>query len=332
MLAQAAAGEIDGCLIHLAEGVDESSRSELDQLEALGMLQPWTVIVHGTPFGPDELDRVAAAEADLVWSPTSNLRLYGRDARADLALARGINTSLSTDWRLSGDHNLLQSLKVAWELNVERSRERETFSPSYQRFTEYELVEMVTVNPSKSLGWENRTGRLRVGLAADLLVVSAPPWGAALPYRALIRATEADVRLVMVGGDALYGDPDLMGVLKPGDHEFLSGPGFTKAIDVTRDGVDRGWQTLADLRGALESTMAFELPAMYATFPVVPDHRGNHRQPLDLPTFAFLFGLVFPDYLPPGASFPPSPADLGVLFTPGALSAPLNPIYPEESP
>ncbi|MDX1385588.1 MAG: amidohydrolase family protein, partial [Thermoanaerobaculia bacterium] len=192
VLAQAGAGQIDACLIHLAEGVDAASLAELDQLEALGMLQPWTVIVHGVPFGPAEFARMAAAGADLVWSPTSNLRLYGQDARADLALAAGVNTSLSTDWTLSGDPNLLASLKVAWDLNQARHQARKSFSPAYERFSAFELVEMVTVNPARSLGWESRTGRLREGLAADLLVISASPSAKNMPYDALIAAGEAD--------------------------------------------------------------------------------------------------------------------------------------------
>ena len=327
VVAQAAAGLIDACLIHLAEGVDDQSLSELDQLEALGMLQEWTVIVHGTPFGPAELDRLAAAGADLVWSPTSNLRLYGQDARADLALEAGINVSLSSDWVLTGDRNLLESLKVAWSLNRERHQDRDTFSPPYEKFSAYELVEMVTVNPARSLGWEDLTGRIRPGLAADLLVISSSPDGLNEPYEELITASEADVQLVMVGGDPLYGDPDLMADLKPGDHELVMAPSFTKAVDTTRDGVPKGQQTLADIEGVLASTMSFDFPTMYATYPVVPIIESFIGQPVSIQQFAFLFGLVFHDYFPPGTPFPPGPADLGYLFVPGALSAPLNPLY-----
>ena len=327
VLAQAGAGQIDACLIHLAEGVDAASLAELDQLEALGMLQPWTVIVHGVPFGPAEFARMAAAGADLVWSPTSNLRLYGQDARADLALAAGVNTSLSTDWTLSGDPNLLASLKVAWDLNQARHQARKSFSPAYERFSAFELVEMVTVNPARSLGWESRTGRLREGLAADLLVISASPSAKNMPYDALIAAGEADVRLVMVGGDALYGDPDVMQALKPGDHELVAGPGFTKAIDTTRPGTTKGWQTLAQIESELATAMSFDLTTMYATYPVVGIIE-SFVGPITIQQFAFLFGLVFFDYLPPGTPFPPGAGDLGFFFVPGALGAPLNPVYP----
>ena len=327
VVAQAAAGNIDACLIHLAEGVDAASLAEFDHLEALGLLQPWTVIVHGVPFGPAEFARMATAGADLVWSPTSNLMLYGQDARADLALEAGVNVSLGTDWRLSGDHNLLASLKVAWQLNVDRHRSRRDFSPRYERFTPYELVEMVTVNPARSLGWEDRVGRLREGLAADLLVISASPSDRNDPYGALIRATEADVRLVMVGGDALYGDADVMEELKPGDHELIGGPGLTKAIDTTRVGVHKGWQTADELQSTLETAMQFDLQTMFAEYPIVPIVEGMIG-PISVQQFAFLFGLVFFDYLPQGTPFPPAPADLGFFFVPGALDVPLNPIFP----
>ncbi len=328
VVAAAENGEIDACLLHLSEGVDAVSLGELDVLEELGMLQEWTVVVHGTPYGPDELERLADAGADLVWSPTSNLRLYGQDARADLALQMGINVSLGTDWRLSGDHNLLQALKVAWQLNQERHRVRKSFSPEYVKFSEHELVEMVTTSPAASLGWEERTGMLREGLAADILVIALPGGHFDDPYKALIDASEADVRLVMVGGDALYGDLDVMTQLKSGDFEVISGPGFEKAIDTTKSGVNKGWQTFADIESSLANTMNFDFQNMFGTYPIVGIIQGILGRPIFIQEFAFLFGLVFFDYLPAGTPFPPPPAALGYFFVPGFLAAELNTVYP----
>ena len=69
---------------------------------------------------------------------------------------------------------------------------------------------------------------------------------------------------------------------------------------------------------------------MYADYPVVPIIEAMVGQSIDIGTFAFLFGLVFFDYLPPGTPFPPTPADLGFFFAPGAISAELNPLYPPQ--
>ena len=87
-----------------------------------------------------------------------------------------------------------------------------------RRSQRYELVEMVTANPARSLKWEQYVGQLRPGLFADIVVIDKnvdendrfPN-----PYKALISATEKDVQLVMVGGDPLYGDEMHMSLLKP---------------------------------------------------------------------------------------------------------------------
>jgi 5-methylthioadenosine/S-adenosylhomocysteine deaminase len=75
------AGTVNAVYVHLAEGVDPPSRNEFTALVAAGLLTPATIIIHGTALEPEDLDAVAAAGAKLVWSPQSNLRLYGRTTR-----------------------------------------------------------------------------------------------------------------------------------------------------------------------------------------------------------------------------------------------------------
>ena len=84
-----------------------------------------TVLVHGVGLEPEDFYEMAhapAARADgvgdgkgakLVWSPLSNLLLYGKTAAVYDALAAGVLISLGTDWTPSGSPNLLTELKVA---------------------------------------------------------------------------------------------------------------------------------------------------------------------------------------------------------------------------
>ena len=76
--AQIDAGEVDAVYVHLAEGVDARSHDEFAELKQANLLTAATIIIHGTALTPADLDDVAAAGAKLVWSPQSNLRLYGR--------------------------------------------------------------------------------------------------------------------------------------------------------------------------------------------------------------------------------------------------------------
>jgi len=342
VLADAQAGTLDAFLLHLAEGSDAQSLAEFDKLKQLNLLNEWTVIVHGVPFTRPIFDEMAAAGADLVWSPTSNLVLYGETPRVDQALEAGVNVSLGTDWGVSAPKNLLTSLKVAWEVNKERRDSSGSLTPEYKAFSEYELIEMVTSSPARSLQWEQYVGQLREGMVADILVVDKSAWKANEnegnnkntpdPYKSLIRATERHVRLVMVGGDPLYGDESLMAQLKPGDFELIGDGTFFKGIDITKAGVAKGDQQFSTVQSTLSSAMNFSPFTMFATYPIVPLVGQLQGNPLGFNEFLFLFGYIFFDYLPDGTPFPPPPSSLVNLLAPGALALPLTPVYTTADP
>src|SRR5262249_6746502 len=134
LLAGMSNGQGDAWLVHLAEGVRDgdrrprdvvSSRAEVDVLEAKGLLTDMTVIVHGTRPQRADLAAMRAAPtirldgigdgrgAKLVWSPLSNLLLYGNTTNVYEALAEGVLVSLGTDWTPSGSRTLLEELKIA---------------------------------------------------------------------------------------------------------------------------------------------------------------------------------------------------------------------------
>lgn len=287
-------GGTDAWLVHLAEGVRDgdrrpndptSSRAEFTSLQAKGLLADTTVVVHGVGLeaADFELMRAAASArtdgsgdglgAKLVWSPLSNLLLYGRTANAYEALAAGVLVSLGTDWTPSGSRNLLGELKVAdialrdpnvlgasrdllpqFALAGAHGRRAADAERALDRW----LVDMVTRNPARTVRWYDEVGSIEAGKVADLLIVADPEHvrrdGATdSPYRSLIDATERDVRLVLVCGEPLAGDVALMKQLKPADYELVPSArgGYAKAVDVTRDGVPKGTQTLAEIEKAL---------------------------------------------------------------------------------
>ena len=130
--------------------------------------------------------------AKLVWSPLSNLLLYGKTAAVYDALAAGVLVSLGTDWTPSGSPNLLTELKVADRalrdaslLGARRhivpglapgTRRAITARPNARSIKL--LVEMVTINPARAVRWDDQVGSIEVGKVADLLVIDAPPTAA----------------------------------------------------------------------------------------------------------------------------------------------------------
>ena len=60
-----------------------------------------------------DFDVLAEAGAAMVWSPLSNLLLYGKTANVAAAKAAGVRIALGPDWSPSGSKNVLGELKVA---------------------------------------------------------------------------------------------------------------------------------------------------------------------------------------------------------------------------
>jgi 5-methylthioadenosine/S-adenosylhomocysteine deaminase len=300
-LAELRAGMIDGrydaWMVHLAEGVRDgdrrpgdpvSSRTEFATLKERGLLTDMTVIIHGTGLEREDFAEMRSAPtiradgigdgrgAKLVWSPLSNLRLYGRTANVFDALAEGVLVNLGTDWAPSGSRTLLRELKIA-DVVARDSRllgaDREQI-PAFslggktggarqhaETALDQALVDMVTRNPALSLRWYDMVGSIEAGKVADLLLIHRPSQSPSqdLPpsvYRYLIDATERDVELVLVGGDPLSGDVGRMSALKPGDYEVVSSlaGGFSKAIDTTASApIPEADERLADIVADLEA-------------------------------------------------------------------------------
>jgi hypothetical protein len=115
-----------------------------------------------------------------------------------------VTVSLAPDWSPSGSANVLGELKVADRVN----------QTSYAGLlSDRQLVDMVTVNPAKTLAMDDKIGAIRPGLYADLVVVRGDT---SAPYRALIDATPADVLLTTVGGQAFYGTSAIVSAIGDG--------------------------------------------------------------------------------------------------------------------
>ncbi|MCX8174310.1 MAG: amidohydrolase family protein, partial [Thermoplasmata archaeon] len=229
-------GTIDAWIVHLAEGVDASSLNEFNFIKSKGLLTNTTRIVHGVALTQQNFTEMAAAGAWIYHSPVSNLLLYGATTNVSLAKQCGVNLVLTTDWSPSGGKNLLLEMKYLYEYADE-------YWPGV--FTPRDIVKMVTRNAAISIGWNNYVGRLATGLYADIAVFAKLNSD---PYVSLLNSTEKDVKLVLINGEAIYGDVEYMQVLKPGDYEVVTAPcGLQKAIDVTNASAPLGNETFAQL-------------------------------------------------------------------------------------
>jgi cytosine/adenosine deaminase-related metal-dependent hydrolase len=234
-------GEVRALYVHLAEGTDASSRAEFEDLTGANLLTEATVIIHGTALEDAQLEQVKDAGSKLVWSPQSNLRLYGETTRAAKALALGIPTSLGADWLPSGSPSLLDELQVAARVLGEQG----------SRVEPKRLVGMITTGAAAIAGLGDKLGRLRPGAPADLLVLERR---AEDPWESVLRSDRRSVELVTVGGDVAYGRSEWVDALAgPTEREAVIAWGKRMALDLTYSVIASATPPprLTDLRAAL---------------------------------------------------------------------------------
>jgi hypothetical protein len=212
-------------LLHLSEGLDEGSR---EHFLSLRLPSGWAITralagIHCVALRREDFDVLAAHEASMVWSPLSNLLLYGGTARVEEARAAGVRMGLGADWSYSGSKNLLGELKVA----------RAVAAATHGGLSDRDLVAMVTRDAAAILRWDAALGTLEPGKRADLVVIEGT---AGDPYEALLRASEASVRLVLIGGKARFGDAALMAGLT--DTEPLRVGGQPRALALREPSAD----------------------------------------------------------------------------------------------
>ena len=244
ILASIQTGEVTAFYIHLAEGRADDMRSgrEFDRLVEFGALTPATVIIHGSALTIEQLGQVSDAGAKLVWSPQSNLRLYGETTRAADALALGVPVGLGADWLPSGSTSLLAELKVA----------ARTLAQQGNPATARQLVEMVTAGAARIAGLGDQLGALLPGRPADLLVLERQRED---PWANVVAADPSWVELVVVDGDLAYGRADWIVELTGGTEglEPLVAWGKPMRLDTSHRAHPSGPQppTLTQLRADL---------------------------------------------------------------------------------
>jgi hypothetical protein len=248
----------DAFVVHAGEGIDQASLNEFNALFTApttdGCLHRHeTAIVHGTAFGANEFSQMGALGMSLVWSPRSNVFLYGmgtdltKTTNIPLALSYGINVALAPDWSIGGSQNLLDELRFANQ--VDDGAFGNILTPK-------DLVKMVTIQAAKALAIDNVLGSIEVGKKADLFVIGGDT---AAPYDSILAATPSDVRLVLVNGVPLYGDTALLPIAPstPGC-ETLDVCTMQKFVCVAEPGgtaTNKLGQTLAQIKSVLETEL-----------------------------------------------------------------------------
>jgi cytosine/adenosine deaminase-related metal-dependent hydrolase len=199
----------------------------------LSLLGETSILIHAISLTLEQLDEVSDTGAQIVWSPSSNLVLYGQTLDIEAVVMRGIPVGIGPDWTLSGEDDLLGEFAVALQYAADNAIDA----------VDAELLwRMATDDGAHVIGLREEVGALEPGLAADV-VLFAP---GATPWRAVTQARATDVQLVFVDGSPLYG---LSTFEPPGDD--------CEPIDVCGDArfVCRSSNSAFDSVGAIEQAL-----------------------------------------------------------------------------
>ncbi|MDM0015034.1 amidohydrolase family protein [Variovorax sp. J22P168] len=270
----------DSCfLLHLSEGVTPTGATTSQARKHFLALEvapgEWAIndrlaAIHSAGLTADDFRVLGDNGGSMIWSPLSNLLLYGATARVDAARAANVRIGIGSDWSPSGSKNLLGELKVAWLYSKHLLD---------GAFSARDLVAMATRDAAAILKWEGALGSLEAGKRADLLVVGGT---AGDPYEALVKARETSINLVMINGIARYGLPATMKALGASGESFKVGgktrtlfleqatgdPDVAKlSLSAARTALKNAFRQLPDLARAIEEPPA--MPAARAARPAI---------------------------------------------------------------
>lgn len=234
-------------LLHLAEGVDDVARNHFRALRIDD--RKWAITdalagIHCAGLQGRDFATLRSRGGTMVWSPLSNLLLYGETGDIPRAVQERVRIGLGSDWSPSGSKNLLSEMKVAWIVAQELAAGIEAS----------DLVAMATIEAARILKWDGSIGSIEPGKRADLIVVHGRQGD---PYDHLLEARETSITLSVIDGRARYGQPRMMEQLAD-DGEALQVGGSDRVLDLSDDHADPviGALSLSEARDRLEDGMA----------------------------------------------------------------------------
>ncbi len=239
-------------LPHIAEGINDYAAEEFRcQSTSFDGGQDFTeknaALIHAIGLTAADYYKMARNNAQIIWSPRSNISLYGMTAEVTTFARLGGTIALGTDWTYSGSANVLRELACA-----------DSYNRDYLGgfFSDEELWRMATVNAAKVTASDDLIGTLESGKVADIAVFATRGLGY---FRAVIEAGDPDVALTLKGGVPLTGEADTLTELGE-SCDPVTVCGEAHAICATRE-FGTSYDTLATTAAAAYPAVLCDTPA-----------------------------------------------------------------------
>jgi ubiquinone/menaquinone biosynthesis C-methylase UbiE len=174
-------------IIHAAEGIDESSRNEFHLLDALDLLTPRTVIVHGLALQEEDITLLNQRGSALVVCPTSNRFLFAQSPSNDV-IQSARRVALASDSPITAAGDLLDEIAHL----------------HHQGLDPIALYNLVTTNAANVLHLCEGQGTLATDTPADLIAIRSSH---STPAEVLAHLTLAEIELVIAKGQIQLASP-----------------------------------------------------------------------------------------------------------------------------
>ncbi len=198
-------------ITHLAENDDEVTQikeryglTPVNHLENLGLLSPNLIADHCVVLSDEEINLLARRGVKVVHNPSSNMKLASGIAPIPELIKAGVHVGLGTDGPASNNNlNMFGEMAIAAKIHKVSKLDPTVMDAA-------SVLTMATSNGARTLGQEERVGRLAPGYLADLIVLDldqphlTPLYN---PISHLIYAASgADVIHTVVHGEVLMED------------------------------------------------------------------------------------------------------------------------------
>ncbi|MDR3566878.1 MAG: amidohydrolase family protein [Syntrophobacteraceae bacterium] len=134
-------------------------KTPVEYLDWLGALDANTMLVHAVHLSESDWALAAKRNCSVVFCPRSNSNLGAGRARIEKALSLGLNCSLATD-------------SLASNTDLDLFAEAAHVFASHPAIDPEKILEMITVNPARSLGRAGDFGCIAPGATANMLAVA----------------------------------------------------------------------------------------------------------------------------------------------------------------
>ncbi len=194
--------------VHVAETRSEAHLaglppdiSLLQYLDAAGILDADTLVVHAVWAGPEDIELLARRHVKISYNPESNMKLASGIAAVPAMLKAGLVVGLGTDGAASNNNlDMFQAMGAAARLHKASLNDPTVMDAET-------VIRMATIEGARAMGLDDRIGSIETGKEADLVIVDTrKPHLSPLyhPRSHIVYAARgADIRHAMVRGNLL---------------------------------------------------------------------------------------------------------------------------------